>query len=1048
MVVDIEVSNLELTADGTRLQRLDPAVDALVVFHFPSQHIAERAFWEAESTSEPATPPPVAALASGPTRLAFMLAPGQDSVAFNPEALLDWEALVPSLPGNALPVDAVTGPAPGAPSLTQTSIEFPYRLFLSPDASATWTHRRAAFTSGNRTEIWHSRLTPPPGRPATPVRAVGRRDVPDRVRTSLSTRDLADLVTLSGDFSIHPKSWTDLGMSQYLWSKMMRDTGLKGRRFPPRPIEADQFLITSLGATARLHGKWDYPPDGLQDLLARVGMPTPSLEQFEHIAGQGRDQYVRVVRRGVTHTGHRASLVKVTERRFEPRQVRVVDTPGGTVGVFGSTAYLRQYYQVVVQEPLKYYDELAGGYTHGGREMPFRSLRFTTLVSPKLDLNPSPDVIEANALIPYQLMNPRPTDDRPRRQWDLDFQAHVQRLVEQSFQVPFWVRASGTDFVFGVVGTDWEGHSVTFDTPILFIPYEAIGRTDADKAVKTTAVFIKFNEDLQAGRARRPMANQVMAIANPAGSEPGSTRVPVETVTFELKPLPANPNPPLPPTYLATWVLQMRSAEVHLDPVEQLTGRHDATTVALAQEYLIAGLGAANISGAFANLVTDPDLLPAPLTVKFAGPQGGGVARPDSTVEVLSSRVGTMGKAFTGIDPPDLTALFGKAKLFGFVNLVDILAPIADLSPADFSVADLDENALTALLADHGARLRVPVLRTRRLTGPDGIVHAVESRFVWKPELKTSGILELSSAELVLDVRTVAPLDGSPAQSEVRGELRSFSLRFFGVLEVTVDRLAFVALPGHKPDVTAEGCRLQFQGALTFVNTLRNILPDDGFSDPPSVEVTSEGISVGYTLGVPSVGVGILSIENLSLSAGLAVPFNDQPANVRFALSERHHPFIVTVALFGGGGFFALTVSARGVEQIEAAIEFGGNVAINLGVASGGVYIMAGIYFAKTPTDVTLTGYLRCGGYLSVLGLISISVEFYLAFSYRKSNGRSEVYGQASLSVTVKLACFSKTVTLSVERSFEGAPGDPSFDDTIDPAAWEQYCLAFAPAHA
>src|SRR5205823_6504145 len=157
-------------------------------------------------------------------------------------------------------------------------------------------------------------------------------------------------------------------------------------------------------------------------------------------------------------------------------------------------------------------------------------------------------------------------------------------------------------------------------------------------------------------------------------------------------------------------------------------------------------------------------------------------------------------------------------------------------------------------------------------------------------------------------------------------------------------------------------------------------------------------------------------------------------------ISERHHPFLVTVTLFGGGGFFALGVSARGVEEVEAAIEFGGNVSLNLGVASGGVYVMAGIYFGRTGEVATLTGYLRCGGYLEVLGLIAISVEFYLAFSYRDKGGdRSEVWGQASVHVCVAIAMFSKTVTLSVERRFAGASGDPTLEQVLDEPEWQKY---------
>ena len=209
--------------------------------------------------------------------------------------------------------------------------------------------------------------------------------------------------------------------------------------------------------------------------------------------------------------------------------------------------------------------------------------------------------------------------------------------------------------------------------------------------------------------------------------------------------------------------------------------------------------------------------------------------------------------------------------------------------------------------------------------------------------------------------------------------------------------------------------------------------------------VTAEGIQAGYTLGIPSVGIGIFSIQNLSLSAAVSIPFIGKPAGLRFAISERHHPFLVTVSLFGGGGFFALAVSANGLEEIEAAIEFGGNISLNLGVASGGVYVMAGIYFGMTAQTTTLTGYLRVGGYLSVLGIISISLEFYLAFTYRaKGGGRSEVWGQASVSVSVKVVCFSVSVTLTIEKRFAGAGGDPTFEDTMDTDDWESYVLAFA----
>ena len=118
---------------------------------------------------------------------------------------------------------------------------------------------------------------------------------------------------------------------------------------------------------------------------------------------------------------------------------------------------------------------------------------------------------------------------------------------------------------------------------------------------------------------------------------------------------------------------------------------------------------------------------------------------------------------------------------------------------------------------------------------------------------------------------------------------------------------------------------------------------------------------------------------------------------------------------------------------------------MNLGVASGGVSVMAGVYFGMTGQTTTLTGYLRVNGYLSVLGLISLSVEFYLAFTYRdKGGGRSEIWGQATVTVSVKVAFISKSVSLSIERRFAGAAGDPTFEQLVEPDDWEHYCLAFA----
>ena len=137
---------------------------------------------------------------------------------------------------------------------------------------------------------------------------------------------------------------------------------------------------------------------------------------------------------------------------------------------------------------------------------------------------------------------------------------------------------------------------------------------------------------------------------------------------------------------------------------------------------------------------------------------------------------------------------------------------------------------------------------------------------------------------------------------------------------------------------------------------------------------------------LPPAAVGVFSLENIKLAAGLDLPLLTGKPQVDFSFAERAHPFLLTVSLLGGGGFLHVQLDTEGMKLLEAAFEFGANASINLGVASGGVHIMAGIYFSMQveagSTKATLQGYLRMGGELSVLGIISMSLEFLLSFTY------------------------------------------------------------------
>ena len=215
--------------------------------------------------------------------------------------------------------------------------------------------------------------------------------------------------------------------------------------------------------------------------------------------------------------------------------------------------------------------------------------------------------------------------------------------------------------------------------------------------------------------------------------------------------------------------------------------------------------------------------------------------------------------------------------------------------------------------------------------------------------------------------------------------------------------------------------------------------------------MASDHIEAGFTLDIPSLSVGIFSLQNISLGAAVTVPFiGSSPARLRFNFCTRENPFLLTVSLIGGGGFFAVGVGLDGLDMLEATFEFGGNFALSLGVASGGVSIMAGIYFkvmkgdkSDTPDSTKLAGFVRICGAVEELGLITVTVESYMELVYEKVGDQSKAYGDATLTVEVSVLFFSKSISLSVHREFAGS--DLTIQDQIGSAAvWNEYINAFA----
>jgi hypothetical protein len=619
--------------------------------------------------------------------------------------------------------------------------------------------------------------------------------------------------------------------------------------------------------------------------------------------------------------------------------------------------------------------------TYSERDMPLRSITFRTRVTPTLDL--------------------------PAGDFGLG-------------QKAFWVMADlgngPRDFQFHLEGIDWEGRRVEWTTPIIWLDRDV----DSD-SVDLPLVLTEYNTTTAVTHQRRQRDMDGQTIAFAPAKKAGDTALETTALSLEAIKLTGSEVPHFRPA--------MIQARVDIPAVKQLLGTTAPSTIEWEQSYLSgSGTGIGNKGDVFVKLIGTTGL-------EFTSDQVGGMVAPDIGISGLSRSLGPIGGPVDqmvagSFNPEDI---FPDIKLLGGINLFEIIMDLV------FNAASTTAGKIPGLTSERVG----DVIRTR-YTWSIGSAEMVQNHTLFRPTPSSSFTLEA-----VVD----APLDGTPPTFKVEGSLTCFSavllpLPDLDLVEIAFDSISFKALPDKKPDVAVQLKEIKFTGLLEFVNELQSYIPLDGFNDPPSLEIVAApdpGANVGFTLAIPDIGVGVMTMQNISLSAGFFLPFGDAPLNFHFAFCERQQPFILTVSLFGGGGFFGIDLGLDGVKMLEASLEFGASAAINLGVASGEASMMAGFYFQMVGADFQLTGYFRAYGALSILGIITVSLEFYLGLTYATkaiTPHGGTLWGQASLTVKIEILFFSISVSVSVEREFAGS--DPKLREMLTPGDWGQYADAFA----
>lgn len=312
-----------------------------------------------------------------------------------------------------------------------------------------------------------------------------------------------------------------------------------------------------------------------------------------------------------------------------------------------------------------------------------------------------------------------------------------------------------------------------------------------------------------------------------------------------------------------------------------------------------------------------------------------------------------------------------------------------------------------------------------------------ETRYVWKTSEFQDinlGILSFitgrrTRTELAVNVKNTIHFDlGYPPrikdiQTSTDSSLSNFTLNFLGLLSVEFDKVSFASGPGTQNKFDVQIRDVRFDGPLNFVQVFQKYLKtiDKGLR----FDISVDGAVLGYELNLPDISGGAFNFAKVKLLMDLRLPFRaGVPMRLVFGLNSPQDMFLLTATIFGGRGCFQLAVEPkRGVVMILLIIEFGGILYLNIGVAEGIVFLLAGIYIRKEYDRVLLKGYLTCGGRLDVLGLISVSVTFYLGL---QGNG-NYMEGYCTVYVRIRICAFVKiTVGLSMYKRIYGSPDNSS----------------------
>ncbi|MGA0979820.1 MAG: hypothetical protein ACO3UX_07735, partial [Candidatus Nanopelagicales bacterium] len=458
--------------------------------------------------------------------------------------------------------------------------------------------------------------------------------------------------------------------------------------------------------------------------------------------------------------------------------------------------------------------------------------------------------------------------------------------------------------------------------------------------------------------------------------------------------------------------------------------------------------------------------------------RGGGISAPSMSVKGFGRATGALPSdglsgwpsSWTGSGMPtiDPAAMLRGFTLFGGISLADLLPSGIPMLESDGAGGWRPNPKAPAFATDRSFDVDLPDIPT------EVFIH-----YEWRPELKVgSGLVgkllpEANLADFYVLVEAKASALELEAYWLAEGALTNMKIAFFGnepFVYVILDRLGFTAGSARANDMQVEIGEVVFSGALAFLSNMARFLAF-GSGNGPILDIDARSITTGFSLAVPEVALGAVSLSGLATRVAINLPFGDDPVRFGLDFSSPSDPFAVTVMGIGGGGWFGLDVGLDGVQSLNIGALIKASLEIDLGVASGGVSCSFGLQYEITgigdATVMSFTAFVCIKGRVEVLGVVSISIELCMGLTLQlpPPGERIKLIGQATCTVKVKVCGIKKTVRITMRRTITGGvmPAVPSarsarsaidpavdaivpitFADVMDQADWSAWCGAFA----